>query len=44
MNALQEIIKNKQCGYDVRKPGFVSIDTLLMCVYCMFEVSYIITL
>jgi tetraspanin-5 len=22
---LQEIIKNKQCGYDVRKPGFVSI-------------------
>ena len=25
----QEIIKNKQCGYDVRKPGYVSIISLI---------------
>ena len=25
----QEIIKNKQCGYDVRKPGYVSIICLI---------------
>jgi hypothetical protein len=25
----QEIIKNKQCGYDVRKPGYVSIICLM---------------
>jgi len=24
----QEIIKNKQCGYDVRKPSYVSITSL----------------
>lgn len=27
---MQEIIKNKQCGYDVRKPGFVSYQALTL--------------
>lgn len=32
----QEIIKNKQCGYDVRKPGYVSIPYIVGAVhsYC----------
>ncbi|CAG9836957.1 unnamed protein product [Diabrotica balteata] len=37
-----EIIKNKQCGYDVRKPGFVSIYLLLRAIFfCDFIIIYI---
>ena len=39
----QEIIKNKQCGYDVRKPGYVSIICLIYrcTILEMYETFYI---
>lgn len=37
----QEIIKNKQCGYDVRKPSYVSIISYFYVIYTSQCMSYV---